>query len=500
MVEVDQQALVNLYARAFEDPDFHRRLEKQPGQAKPLKKEQVRILLDIENLIEDGTGDTMTIRLPRQFGKNEIAAEVHKRHLLRRCLSGGSIVRAAPTFRPQIVNSMRRLHKLCRNDPLFDYDRLRMAQGFIAEYGEAEVFFLSSDEKANPEGATANVALDMDEAHKTSVESYEERFVPMCASTNAPQILWGVAAAKQDLLYKTRERNFQMGLSHRNIQIPAQLIAETDPIYRAHYQNRIDRLGADHIVVETQYNLVDVDSIGGAFKPHHRHSLFDSVHRRQDIPIRRDGVTHLTVIDLAGEEELTEELDELQTDRWDSPDSTVILHAEMDRMDVVSDKPKIRIVDAVRMTGVRMQPVPGDDSLSAQEIILDELNKWQPETTLIDARGLGQATARWLDRVWHGRVIQYAATRATASEDLFDTYAWLNLGQLKWWRDDSSDEYHQIQREITWVHRKVTDGEVANLVKPSPGKKIDMVKALTYLPRAASDVAGRQVFGFSARL
>jgi len=496
----EQDKITALYLRAFQDPDFHRRLERQPGMAKPLKAEQTRILMDIEALIADGTGDTMTIRLPRQYGKNEIAAEIHKRHLLRRCVTGGSIVRAAPTFRPQIVNSMRRLHKLCRNDPLFEYERLNMAQGFIAEYGEAEVFFLSSDEKANPEGATADVALDMDEAHKTSMESYEERFVPMCASTNAPQILWGVAAAKTDLLYKTRQRNFELGLGHRNIQIPAMVIAETDPIYRRHYENRVSRLGADHIVVETQYNLVDVDSIGGAFKPHHRNSLFDSIHGRQDMPIRRDGCTRVTVIDLAGEEELTEELDEIQTERFDSPDSTVIWHAEIDRMDVVSDKPMIRILDCVRLTGVRMQAVPGDDRLSTQEIILDQLNRWKPETTLIDARGLGQATARWLDKVWHGRVIQYAATRSTASEDMFDTYAYLNLGQLKMWRDDNSDEYRQLQREIVWVQRKVTDGEVANLVKPSPGKKIDMIKAITYLPRAAQDVAARQVFGFSARL
>ncbi|HUU45672.1 MAG TPA: hypothetical protein VM118_08050, partial [Acidobacteriota bacterium] len=103
---LDTEKIVEVFRRAFMDPDYHRRLEKAnaPGTAKPLRPEQVRILKDVELLMGDGTGDTMTIRLPRQYGKNEIAAEIHKRHLLRRCVSGGTIVRAAPTFRPQIVN------------------------------------------------------------------------------------------------------------------------------------------------------------------------------------------------------------------------------------------------------------------------------------------------------------------------------------------------------------------------------------------------------------
>jgi hypothetical protein len=501
-LSAQEEAVVAMYIQAFEDPDYHRRLERRRGSAKPLRPLQVRIIKDIEGLISDGSGHTMTIRLPRQYGKNEIAATIHERHLMKRCVEGGSIVRAAPTFRPQIVNSVRRLQKVALNDPLFDMDRFSMKQGFIAEYGQAEVIFLSSDSMANVEGATANVLLDMDEAHRTDRKTYEEKFVPMTASTNAPQLLWGVAGDKTDLLYWARMRNFEMGLGDRNIQVSASVISESDPVYAAHYQNRVDRLGADHPVVETQYNLVDLDALGGAFKLHHRASLFDSDHDRQSIPSYKSYCSVITVIDLAGEEESEDKYDEAQRDKGESPDNTVIINAEVDRSDVVGDKPKIRVLDATVMRGLKMQGVSGDSSISLQEALIENLNRWQPDVTVIDAKGIGHSTASWLERVWHGTVCKYSATAPSASEDIFATYAWLNLGQMKWWRDDGSREYKQMVQEMSWTERKVTRAEQINIMKPHKrsDKKIDMVKALTYLPRAVGEVSVSEVFGFSARL
>jgi hypothetical protein len=295
-------------------------------------------------------------------------------------------------------------------------------------------------------------------------------------------------------------RNFELGLGDRNIQIPAKIIAEDDPVYRAHYENRVARLGADHPVIETQYHLVDLDAVGGAFKPHHRASLFDSDHGRQDIPSYRAGCVVVTVIDIAGEEEEDErDLDENQSESWE-PDATVIIHAEVDQLEMVGEKPKIRILEAKRVVGMKMQPVPGDNDPTVQELIIQELTRWRPKVALIDSKGIGHGTASWLSRVWPGNVVRYAANTSTASEDVYETYAYLNLGQLKWWRDDGSEEYREMQREMSWAQRKISAADKANIIKPTNMQKIDMVKCLTYIPRAASEVVINQVFGYSTRL
>lgn len=497
----EKQALVELYKRALSDPEFHRKLEKRPGSAKPLKPDQVFIIREIEGLMADGSGDTITVMLPRQYGKNEIAATVHERHLIRNVAIGGSIVRAAPTYKPQTVNSRRRLEKIARNDPLFDMKEFGWREGYIGEYGNAEVQFLSSDVHANIEGATASCLLDIDEAHLTSVESYEEKLAPMTASTNAPKVMWGVAAHKRDLLYKTRMRNMEMGKNNRNIRIPAMRVAEQDEIYRQHYEGRVRELGADHPVILTQYDLVDVDHVGGAFKPQHVHSLFDSDHVRANDPEhhRAPHCDIIAVIDMAGEEESDSGVDPDADDR-DSPDAVVMCIASVDRRRIETGRPLIRILDWKRWVGRKIQPIPGTSELSVQELIINTLHLWQPKVTLIDSRGVGNTPAAWLSRVWPRTLIRYAANISTVSEDLYATYAYLNLGQLKMFRDDRSEEYAQLTREMSWVRARYSAGDKVNIDKPSPKQKIDMVKALTYLTRAAGSCEAAGVYGFHERL
>src|SRR5256885_7636907 len=52
-------------------------------------------------------GLTFTVMLARQMGKNQLSAVIEA-YLLWHC-EDGAIVKAAPTFRPQIINSYHRL-------------------------------------------------------------------------------------------------------------------------------------------------------------------------------------------------------------------------------------------------------------------------------------------------------------------------------------------------------------------------------------------------------
>lgn len=502
------EAVLELFRRAFLDVDFHRRLSKRGQDPKPLNPLQVHVARTVEELMFDGSGDTLTIRLPRQSGKNEISGQIHERHLLRCAGTGGCIVRAAPSFRPQLINSKRRLDKIARADPLFDFGSLRWREGYIAEYGAhdqpgSEIHFLSADEQARPEGATADVLLDLDEAHKVDPFVFGERFEPMTASTNAPKVMWGVAGCKDDLLYQEMQRNLELGLTHRVINVPARVVSEFNEIYRMHYEGRIKRLGADHPIVLTQYDLVDVDELGTAFSKYHRDQLFDSDFNRELRPTRRRaGQKYIAVIDVAGEEEEELDLQKMQEEgARQAPDCTTILICRIDSRRSYMDKPLFEIVDMKVWIGLKMIPAPGDAAKSLQERIMDTLQTWRPRVTLIDSRGIGKPLSSWIDRVWKGgKVVQYAASLATTTEDLYETWALLNTGQLRCFRSDGSAEYAELQRQLGWVVAKHTR-DMVNLEKPrGSDRKIDLAKALTYLPRAAAAASRSRAWSFSARL
>src|SRR3954452_15410318 len=54
-------------------------------------------------------GETITVQLARQMGKNELSAALEAYLLALHARRGGTLVKAAPTFRPQTITSLLRL-------------------------------------------------------------------------------------------------------------------------------------------------------------------------------------------------------------------------------------------------------------------------------------------------------------------------------------------------------------------------------------------------------
>lgn len=498
----EEQRVVELMRAALIDPRLHRRLETRKGTAMPLRPWQSHIVRRVEHKLSAHDGSWLTVRVSRQAGKNEIAATVHERHLLRNVDIGGCIVRTAPNHRPQLVNSKQRLKSIADRDPLFDLERLQFVEGFQATYGRAKVAFLTAHKDAKMEGATADAMLDVDEAHLTEFITYQEKLSPMTASTNACKVLYGVAAMRTDLLYEMRRKNEELGRFEDNIEIAASFLCEHDTVYRAHYESRVAELGPTHPVIRTQYDLIDLDAMGGAFTAEHRDSLFDSDHARYGRPVRRPGIKMIALLDLAGEEEVDADLAEDTLGRED-PDCAVLLLAEVDTTKLRVGKPQVRVVEAFRWQGKRIQRAKADEGESLQEAVMKVMGVWQPDVTLVDSRGVGISTASWLDRTWHGRVIKYAATSPSTTEDLYNLWAFLNLGQLKWFGNDRSPEYQQVTKEMAWARAKYSgleESQSVNLVKPDSRRKIDMVKCLSYVPRAVSELEGGTVWSFNYTL
>src|SRR5690349_2439917 len=56
-------------------------------------------------------GRTFTVMMGRQMGKNELSAYLEAYLLYTHRVAGGTIVKAAPTFKPQLINSKMRLER-----------------------------------------------------------------------------------------------------------------------------------------------------------------------------------------------------------------------------------------------------------------------------------------------------------------------------------------------------------------------------------------------------
>src|SRR3989304_1411119 len=83
---------------------YHREVTRlRPYQAQPARA----VLADVRA----ARGSTFTVMMSRQAGKNELSAWLEKVLLPLHIASGGTGVKCAPTFRPQLLTSIERLRK-----------------------------------------------------------------------------------------------------------------------------------------------------------------------------------------------------------------------------------------------------------------------------------------------------------------------------------------------------------------------------------------------------
>lgn len=461
---------------ALADPAYHAEVLLK----RPLYPPQIEATNLIERHIANQTGRVITVRSARQTMKNEISALLCARMMSVYRGTGGIYVRTAPTWKPQIINSMSRVELFLRKDPLIEGYRPRW--GFSLEVGNASIQFLSTDKKANVVGATASIALDIDEAHRVDRGKYEEDFGPMTAFNNVPVIMWGVAADKQDLLYEYLLYNLENDPTCV-LQYPAAVWCELRPAYARHYEERRSKLGATHPVIQTQYDLVDVDSLGGYFKPHHVISLLDSDHERRPSPKGRSK-THICTIDIGGEAE--QEEDDPLVQSKGARDSTIALIWEVNFKKLVNDLPMCHLADIYWWTGKALAESPSGLP-GQQEILLKLLNLWKPVKTIVDSRGVGEQIAKFLEKRYSG-VEPYAASAQSVSDDCYSLLAMVNNDRVKVFQNDQSPEYRELCRQIKNVKYEIRQHELMRIIKPGPSSHIDMVKAMTYLGRATTDV------------
>ena len=163
---------------------------------RPYQLEPAKAIL---NSITKKLGLTIIIIMSRQAGKDELLANLLTYILNLYAHRETGIVVVNPTYKPQTINAIMRLENRLKGN-LLTKSFWSKRSDFMRMIDQAVVSFLSGDAAANVVGATASLALFINEAQDITPLKYDKDFAPMVASTNATRIIVGTVWTSRTLL------------------------------------------------------------------------------------------------------------------------------------------------------------------------------------------------------------------------------------------------------------------------------------------------------------
>lgn len=411
----------------------------------------------------------------RQMGKNETSAQLEAFLMTLFAGHGGTIVKAAPSFKPQIINSLLRLKETLDLSPL-TRGRWNPAFGYMVQLGRASTVFLSADPHASVVGATASLLLEIDEAQDVDPEKYDREFRPMASSTNATTVMYGTAWSEDSIL--ERQRRFNLA---REAETGERLhfeydwthLAALNPAYRAFVESEMTRLGLEHPTVQTQYLLRCLTDAGRLFSSEQRAAL-RGAHWRQREPEQDE--TYVAGIDIAGEDEQADDA----ASRLRSPkrDSTVVTIARVTRDE--SGRPVASVVEHVRWTG--------RDQVWQFENLLRLWERWRLARVCVDASGIGAGLASFLANRYPERTERFVFSAPSKSVLAYTMLAAINTGRLSVYRHDGSDEARALWQEAGACRYSLRAGEQIAWSVPEEEGHDDFVTSLALCCRAAEEL------------
>ena len=399
---------------------------------KPLYPYQVEVANAILSSVLSGQGRIFTVMMARQSGKNQLSAVLEA--FLLTFMEHGTIVKAAPTLNPQIMNSRLRLLSLL-NVP-FTRDCIWQSEGHIIGLAPRSVptmvrnhigprvMFFSAGPESNVVGATADILLEIDEAQDVAREKYERDFRPMASTRNATTVLYGTAWSDMTLLAQQRAANLELERltgQRQHFEYDWQRLAAINPAYRSFVEQEIARLGEDHPAIQTQYLLHPISGAGYLLSSL-QHTLLQGTHIWQETP--EDAECYIAGMDVAGEERANPELSLMTQKHYSNShrDSTVLSigHVRYNEFNL----PIIEVVHQEWWTGM-----PYMQQYARTLALLD---LWGIRSLAIDATGLGAGLASLLlDRFGAERIIPFVFSRTSKSHLTYQLLALLNNNRLK---------------------------------------------------------------------
>lgn len=443
--------------RIVTDPAAFSDLLLPTRKLRPYQREPARAILES---IVNRRGDQFAVVFSRQAGKDEMLAQLMAMLLLRYSQRGGSIVVAAPTYRPQAALSRDRLHDCLLANPLTG-PMTTSRDGYTIAVGRATARFLSASPGANARGQTADLLLVANEAQDIDPDVWDAVFDPMAASTNATTLFMGTVWSATTLLARQtrhlRALEANDGRS-RVFFVPWQQVAVEIPAYGDRVRARIAQLGEEHPFVRTEYFLQELDGEGGLFPPQ-RIAQMQGDHPRQ---LRATpGKRYALLLDVAGEEESGGDQatftagSERGTGGSERRDSTALTVVEVDPDTQADGRATYRVVDRRIWTGVRHTELHNQLVDLARTV-------WKASWIVVDATGIGAGLASFLQASLRRRrniaespvqVIPFVFTSASKSRLGWDFLGLIDAGRFKDYAEDDDRVtrlYHAQLRATTF--------------------------------------------------
>lgn len=443
---------------------------------RPLRPYQSEVARAIAESVRAGHGDVISVMMARQMGKNQTSAALEHYLLTLYSERGGQIVKAAPTFVPQLVTSKQRLERELSMP--FSNGRWQSEHGYMLRLGNARILFFSADRSSNVVGATADILLEIDEAQDVDQEKYQRDFRPMASTANATTVLYGTAWTDDSLLERTRRANLerQQRLGRRlHFEFTWEHLAALNPAYGRFVEGEIARLGADHPVIRTQYRLECLAALGRFLSPAQR-AMLAGRHARLSAP--REGEAYVAGVDVAGEDEQAADaaLRALQPRR----DSTVVTIGRLGWDD--DHEAVLEVVEHYRWTGRDHKA-----QLGTLRHLLREV--WACRRIVVDATGIGAGLASWLASELGPTVEQFVFTAPSKSRLAFTLLAMINTGRCRVYAGDGSDEYRAFWAEAEAARYEMRANEQMTFYVPESEGHDDFLTSLALCAHAASQAA-----------
>ncbi|HUZ78443.1 MAG TPA: hypothetical protein VMV93_12770 [Chloroflexota bacterium] len=442
---------------------------------RPLRPHQLEPARAVVHSVTHRQGRTFTVMMARQMGKNELSAQLEAYLLYVYRRRGGTIVKAAPTFKPQLINSKMRLERVLAGLPAGL--KWESHYGYIVTLGAAAIHFLSADDGASVVGATASLLLELDEAQDVGEEKYLKDFRPMGSTANVTTVLYGTAWNEDTILARQRAINLREHPA-AHFEYPWTALAEANQDYARFVQGEIRRLGEDHPIIRTQYLLQPVDAVGRFLSADQLLLLRGDHPRLHEPPLEAAGsALFVAGVDLAGEDE--EAPDAAIRQRHPGRDSTVVTVARVHYPAELLGDPLLSVVQHYCWTG-------RDQASQYQGLLRLLRDVWAVRAVAVDGSGVGAGVAGWLHRALPGRVDVVRFTRPLKSDLGYALLSAINGGRLRMYAADESEEASQFWSQAR-LARYATFGNLALnfFVDPRDGHD-DFLVSLALCLRAAA--------------
>lgn len=428
-------------------------------------------------------GLTFSVEIARQGGKNELSSRLELLLITLYAEAGGSIVKCSPTFKPQTLISIERLEQMLSR---FGFEGIyRRKEGYIIQFGNAEVIFLSAEEKSSVVGHTASLLLEVDEAQDVDKDKFSKDFAPMASSTAATRVFYGTTWDDFSLLEQIKQQNLEDerrdGIK-RHFAYDWRVVAQCNEAYGQFVESERQRLGEDHPLFRTQYRLLTIAG-GGRLFSSTQIALVKGEHGRAIQPASASAV-YLAGLDLAGQGRQEDDLTRKSSRR----DAAVLTIAEfIPPTDKLLKLPSLRVVQFYAWTG---QPY-----VTLYQQLVELLKKWHVHQLIVDATGMGEPVAAFLRQALGSRVESFVFTQQSKSKLGFNFISFVNSGRLKLFQGDGSQDYQLCIRELELARVVYRPNQSMNFfVEPSEGHD-DYLMSLALCCFAASDWQPREAKG-----